>query len=234
MWQIILVGSSLGMLSSLHCIGMCGPLVLSLPLKHLNSTARAWNVLLYHFGRISIYASLGLIFGLAGRRIYLAGFQQGFSIFLGFTILLLFILHRVGIGRNFSSPIKPYFDWLRVSMASLWASKSKAKFLLLGMANGLLPCGMVYLAVAGALSLSQVGSSVLFMTAFGAGTLPTLFAVSFMGHLLSFSVRNAIRITAPYLVAAMGVLLILRGLNIGIPILSPVLGKIPNNSISCH
>jgi uncharacterized protein len=234
MWQIVLPGFTLGLISSFHCIGMCGPLVLSLPVNERNKTTKGLSVLTYHSGRILVYAFLGLLFGLAGRRIYLAGFQQGFSIFLGVLILLLFIQSKTGIKHIFSSALESYFTWVREWIASLWAAKSQAKFLLLGMANGLLPCGMVYLAIAGALSLSQIGGSILFMTAFGAGTLPTLLLVSFMGHMLSFSLRHAIRKTEPYFVAVMGILLILRGLNLGIPLVSPVLAKIPTNSISCH
>ena len=102
------------------------------------------------------------------------------------------------------------------------------------MANGLLPCGMVYLAIAGALSLSEVPMGMLFMTGFGAGTLPALMALHYSGHLISLSFRQQIKKAMPIFVAGMAVLLVLRGMNLGIPFISPVLAAAPGKAIICH
>jgi sulfite exporter TauE/SafE len=102
------------------------------------------------------------------------------------------------------------------------------------LANGLLPCGMVYLAIAGALNVSQVKSGVLFMAMFGLGTLPPLFALSYFGSLIKLSLRNKIRQITPFIVAVMAVALILRGLNLGIPFISPLLGVARAPAIICH
>lgn len=104
----------------------------------------------------------------------------------------------------------------------------------MGMANGLLPCGMVYIAIAGALSTADVVSGVLFMAFFGAGTLPAMMMISYFGKMISLSARSSMRKAVPYFVAVMGILLILRGLNLGIPFISPEMPAVSGQVVSCH
>jgi len=89
MWQLALAGLSLGLLGSLHCVGMCGPLALSLPMQHLQRHQQFIALVCYNAGRVITYSLMGLVLGLAVRGIYLAGWQQWFSIVLG-TVVLLF------------------------------------------------------------------------------------------------------------------------------------------------
>lgn len=231
---MIITGFVLGLISSFHCIGMCGPLILALPVQHLPAWRRSWALILYHLGRISVYTAFGLILGLAGRRIYIAGFQQWFSIALG--IFVLFLLLQYVLHKKQWQPqlFKNLYQEIQHWIIRLWKAPSKSSFFLLGVANGLLPCGMVYLAVAGALSLSHVKYSVLFMSMYGMGTLPALFALSYFGSFISLEARNNIKKLMPFFIGAMGVILILRGLNLGIPFISPVLGAAPANPVSCH
>lgn len=105
---------------------------------------------------------------------------------------------------------------------------------MLGTANGLLPCGMVYVAIAGALTFTNVLHSTLFMVGFGAGTLPAMMAISYFGQFIKLSVRNQFRKALPVFATIIGILLILRGLNLGIPFISPVLPGAHNGAISCH
>lgn len=93
---------------------------------------------------------------------------------------------------------------------------------------------MVYLAIAGALSTNQLTDGVFFMAAFGLGTLPALLALNWFGHLASIRLRNRMKQLTPYVIAVMGVLLILRGLNLGIPFISPVLESARGAAIDCH
>jgi uncharacterized protein len=234
MLQILFAGLVLGTISSFHCVGMCGPLALALPIQHLTGWQRALSLFLYHVGRISVYAGFGLVFGLAGRGLYLAGFQQWFSVGLG--VLMLFFLGQYVVFRNFRQPalISRFNRRIQGWVMQIWKTPSKSGLVWLGMANGLLPCGMVYLAIAGALSASQVKFSVLFMVMFGLGTLPALFAISFFGSLIKLSIRNKIRQWTPFLVAFMAIVLILRGLNLGIPFISPLLGGPRAPAIICH
>lgn len=233
-WDFFIAGLSLGLISSFHCVGMCGPIAFALPVQHLGAVQRKFAVLSYHLGRILTYSILGAIFGVMGRQVYLAGFQRWFSIGLGVLVLLLLMQYL-----NDRSKIQPsIFSKLQFKvqgwMGQLLKDGRPASFGLLGMANGLLPCGMVYLAIAGALSTSNVADGILFMAAFGSGTLPAMLALSLFGHLASISLRNRIRQLTPYVIAVMGILLILRGLNLGIPFISPVLESARGQAVSCH
>lgn len=231
-WPVTIAGLSLGIISSAHCIGMCGPLSLALPVTNL-SPAKKWFALLsYNAGRIITYSVMGLLFGLMGRKIYLAGFQQKFSIILGIAVILLVIQYYVFRRNNQSVIIKKVYQPVQQWIFKLW--NNKANYLFLGMANGLLPCAMVYIAVAGALSTSDVSNAVVFMAMFGAGTLPAMMMFTYAGSFLKISARNTIKKSMPFLFAAMAVLLILRGMNLGIPFISPVMESGPKEVMSCH
>jgi uncharacterized protein len=234
MWQSLFAAFSLGFVGSAHCVGMCGPLVLALPVQGLGIVQRGVRIGTYHAGRIMVYALGGLLFGVLGRRVFLAGWQQGLSVALGALILCWVVLKgirgRLRIGGLFGR----FYDSLQASMVKLWHSPSRGKFLLLGMTNGLLPCGMVYMAIAAALTSQTIAQSIGFMAFFGLGTLPMLLGLQITGRLVPISLRQQIRKALPFLTAFMAVLLILRGLNLGIPFLSPVLASGPGAMISCH
>jgi sulfite exporter TauE/SafE len=248
MWPLFTTAIFLGLVSSFHCVGMCGPLALSLPLSSLPAVARFKSLLAYHGGRLSVYGTLGAIFGVLGRHIYLAGLQQVFSIVLGVVILVLAVLSgwssRTGrrlVARRTDIRPRGALAWiskvrqpLPQLIFRLWQSKGRYRYFVLGMANGLLPCGMVYLAIAGALSLSRIWESVVFMIVFGAGTLPALLLISSSSRLAGARTRAFMRSVLPGLVALMGALLILRGLGLGIPFLSPVLAHGHGAAVSCH
>jgi sulfite exporter TauE/SafE len=214
---------ALGGLSSLHCVGMCGPLLLALPSRSL----------LYHAGRIATYSVIGGVFGLLGRRIYVAGWQQSLSITLGILILLTFLIRRYTL-MNRQTPMTLLTQPLLRRMTRLWQSPSTGTFFVLGMANGLLPCGMVYLALAAALTRTTATEAALFMMFFGLGTLPLLAATQYFGSRVAPRWRAQFRRTLPIATIAIALLLILRGLNLGIPFVSPHLATAPTRTISCH
>jgi len=242
MWPILATGFTLGLISSFHCIGMCGPLALALPVQHLSRPWRLVAILSYHVGRIGVYATLGLIGGLLGRRIYLGGFQQGLSIALGIGILFFVVCIKFNgpfkakkiVAAQRLPLVSTCSNRLLAWMTGLWTSPAKSKFLLLGMANGLLPCGMVYWAMAAALATAQIGEGVLLMIFFGAGTLPVLLGIHYFYSRIPPSFRSRAKKSIPFVMALIGVLLILRGLNLGIPFISPLLAHAPAQAISCH
>ncbi|MDR3716394.1 MAG: sulfite exporter TauE/SafE family protein [Puia sp.] len=244
MWQVLSAGLFIGMIGSFHCIGMCGPLALALPVRDLSARGRLLAIMTYHAGRILTYSLLGLLLGSLGRRIYIAGFQQAFSIGLGLSILFVLFsqwkgLQRlVGEKRVAAARLQVLSEGLgrglRHGITRLWQSPLKSRFLLLGMLNGLLPCGTVYLALAGALSLSSVKEAVAFMTLFGMGTLPVMLSITWFGHLIGIPLRKQMRKAIPLLMMGMAILLILRGLNLGIPFVSPLLARQPGQVVSCH
>lgn len=234
MWQAIAAGGLLGLVSSFHCIGMCGPLALALPVHHLPRPQPAIAILLYNIGRIITYALLGAIFGWAGRHIYLSGFQQWFSITVGFIILLVVVANFFFRTAFSPSWMRAFHAQVQQLMRRLLRSPHIFYYLLLGMANGLLPCGMVYLGIAGAMTASSIPEGIVFMAAFGSGTLPAMLALALFGMHIKLSIRMQLKKLVPFVVACMAILLILRGMNLGIPFVSPVLANAPQQTISCH
>lgn len=211
---------SLGLLGSFHCIGMCGPIAIALPVHHLNGFGKIWSILVYNLGRAFTYALLGALFGLLGEGFYLGGFQQTLSIVLGVLLLLTIALPRIvrlprlsfvynGIGK------------LKSKLAWLFTKKGNAVLFLIGVLNGLLPCGLVYIGIAGAIATSSLVKGAAFMFVFGMGTFPVMMSVVFFGQFISVQYRNVIRKTIPLAVSVMAILLVLRGLNLGIPYVSP-------------
>jgi sulfite exporter TauE/SafE len=230
----ISAGFALGLLGSLHCVGMCGPLSLALPVHQLSLPRKAGALLLYHLGRIITYALIGLAFGLAGRRLYLAGMQQTVSVILGVIMVLAAVQYFLAKRAFTPAFIKKYHIAIQYRMAGLLTNTSWKNYLLLGSFNGLLPCGMVYVAVAGAMSTNSVTQGVLLMGSFGLATLPAMLALGFSGYLISPGMRSRFRKLSPYIICVAGIMLILRGMGLGIPFISPVMQSAPAASVSCH
>lgn len=232
-WQLLISGFLLGIVSSFHCVGMCGPIAFALPVYYLPSHKKILGLVLYHLGRISIYTALGLFFGFVGRQFFLAGGQQVFSIVLG-AIILFLLLQSILSSKKISIPLFDRFQQrLQVFIGNYIRKKQLYAMFFLGMANGLLPCGMVYLAITGALAAGTISGGIGFMAAFGLGTVPALLFLSLFGTAIGLKARNNMKRAIPYFVAVMGVLLILRGLNLNIPYVSPMLNNSAAHAISC-
>jgi uncharacterized protein len=234
MIELIISALLLGVISSFHCVGMCGPLALALPVSHLSRSKQLLSVALYNSGRIITYATLGLLFGIAGRKLYLAGLQQWFSIIAGSLMLALAIQYFIRKRPVQTSWMNGFHKVVQKVMITCLQSKHIGAYILLGMANGLLPCGMVYLAIAGALSTTEIVDSVLFMTVFGMGTLPAMMLVGVLGLRADISFRQRIKRAMPIVISMVAVLLILRGMNLGIPYISPHLAGNTTAEASCH
>jgi sulfite exporter TauE/SafE len=230
--QVFISGFILGSISSFHCVGMCGPLALSLPLGGYSPLKKIYGVLLYNIGRVVTYSLLGLLFGFMGRQIFIAGFQQWFSMLIGVFIIACFILGSIRKVSSFR-PANQFYIKVQSLVAGFLRYRHLGGFFLTGLANGLLPCGMVYLAITGALAASNSWSGMEFMAAYGLGTMPALLMLSFAGMVISIRSRNLIRKLSPYAFLLMGVLLILRGLNLGISYLSPFFSTNPA-AVDCH
>ncbi len=229
----LLAAISLGFLGSFHCIGMCGPIALALPIGKLSQANKILHIALYNLGRVLTYAAFGLIFGSLGQSVAFFGYQQFLSIFLGALILagLIFPVTLSDLGG--SSKIYKAFATLKNKLSGLFSKEGKKSLFLIGLLNGLLPCGMVYMAVAGAIATADVFKGALFMAVFGLGTAPVMFLLPLAGNHISLSFRNKIRKAVPLMVGLMAVILILRGLNLGIPYVSPKLNK-TNEIPTCH
>lgn len=215
-------GLVIGFLGSLHCVGMCGPLLLSLPLHRTQGWQGFGRSLLYHSGRFAAYGLLGLTFGLLGMGVHLLAYQQGVTIAVGVLMLLWALSHLVkGRWSLFSGNL--LYQWLRQHLNQFVQKEGVGRHFTLGVLNGFLPCGLVYFAATSSMVLASPAESAGYMVLFGLGTAPALLAVTLSQHLLgkrfrfSFSFNRII----PVLAGVFAVLLIVRGLGLGIPFISP-------------
>jgi sulfite exporter TauE/SafE len=212
----------LGLISSLHCVGMCGPIAMMLPVDHQNEAKKVTQLITYHLGRLTAYAAIGLIFGLLGRGFFLAGLQQKMSIFIGLAMIAAVLIpERIFSKYNFSKPVYEVISNLKSTLGKQFKNKSYKSLFTIGLLNGFLPCGMVYVALFGAIAMQSAGFGVLYMLLFGLGTIPLMSIVVYMHSLLKLPFRNKIQKTIPYVAVVIGVLFILRGLGLGIPYVSP-------------
>ena len=235
MLLLLLSALSLGFVGSFHCVGMCGPIALTLPVQHLSGYKKMAGILLYNLGRMSAYALLGLLFGWLGRQFYLGGLQQWLSIALGYLLLVIAGLQYITKRRSaFFSDLGVLTKGLQKVLGNLLRRQQFRTLYAIGFFNGLLPCGLVYLGITGAIATAHVYQGALFMAVFGAGPLPAMTAVAWCSHLLSLRVRNRVRQMIPLVMVIMAGLLIVRGLNLGIPYLSPAMHAHTHNIIECH
>ena len=225
-----------GVFGNFHCLGMCGPLALSIPFHQDSPWKRAVAILIYNLGRIGTYAVFGAVFGLFGKGLELAGVQQTISILLGVLLILSVLLSRT---YSFDTVAKGKMGALVLRLKSRFAQLLKQgswKSLgALGLINGLLPCGLVYMALAGALITGTWYEGALYMALFGLGTLPVMFLVPYFGDMLKGRWRLRLRRVVPYTMVLFGLLLILRGANLGIPYVSPKLEQGQSCcTVKCH
>ena len=219
----------LGFVGSAHCAGMCGPLALALP-GGKRGTFVVGRVL-YNLGRIVTYMAMGAVFGLLGQGLALAGLQRWLSVVLGVIILAgLFSSRRFGGAL----PVTRAVQWLKAALGRQFQRRELASLFIVGMLNGLLPCGLVYIACAGAAAMGSLMSGVDYMMAFGLGTVPMLLTISLVGTKLQFVLRLRLQRLIPVSLAIIGALLLLRGMALGIPYVSPKPPAEPAAARCCH
>ncbi len=216
--QLFLTAFSLGLLGSFHCLGMCGPIAFTLPVKN----NRFLSALLYNSGRIITYSTFGLFFGVIGQGLKTATTQQFLSIAFG-VLLIVGTLVPTRFLNQFK--VSGYFvkavSQLKFTLSKFIHQKGVLSLLVIGLLNGLLPCGLVYAAIGGSIATGNTSDGVLFMAAFGSGTLPMMFIAIYFSNFISVKFRNKVRKILPVLLVIMGLQLIVRGLNLNIPYISP-------------
>jgi len=223
MIQWVLAGFSFGLVGSVHCIGMCGPLALSLPGSQTDRVRFMVERLFYNVGRTVTYATLGGLVGAVGSGVSLAGAQHTLSVSVGFAMVGVALIPWVRKQAQRLEEVPSSFVRRVLSpVGTLYQRGGPVAMIAVGLLNGLLPCGFVYAALATAVTAGRIAASVAFMAAFGAGTMPAMFGVSMLGRLADSRWRVRIQRYAPYGLALVGGLLILRGLALG-GMVSPVL-----------
>lgn len=232
MWYIAF---TLGLFGSLHCVGMCGPLAIAFcGAEHDSISSKLMSGLGYNLGRTITYAVLGLVFGLLGSFLFVADIQKALSIFLG-GILVVSFLMSIDIDAKINAVpfVKNIYNKLRVAIGNLYQQSKKYPPIVLGMANGLLPCGLVYLALTGALATGDLLQGLIFMTLFGLGTIPMLLGLVLGFNFMNVSIRSKFRKILPYVTLFFGLFLIYRGIVIDMPA-EMNFWEALKNPIMCH
>jgi len=216
----LLAAFFLGLAGSLHCALMCGPLVLAITSarQRNHGVSGVLHISAYHTGRILVYCCLGAISGLIGAAVIFAGFQRWLSITAGALVLLG---TASAIKAKWTGPSEKWVLALKSRFGRLLGNRSFGATVVLGGLNGLLPCGLVYVACAAAAAAGGVTAGITTMLAFGVGTAPMLLSIGLAGKLVRFSNPLCLRKVILSCAAAAGILLIVRGLSLGIPYLSP-------------
>jgi hypothetical protein len=220
--EFIISGLVLGFLTSFHCIGMCGPIAIALPLHGTSKMQKLFGGILYNFGRTTTYVIFGFILGLFGQGLGALGFQRWVSIIAG-SLMIITVISPSLFKSNFNTSgiLNSLLSRVKIALKKLFSTRSFGSLYLIGLINGLLPCGPLYMAFIISTGTGHAITSAIFMLMFGLGTIPLLFSITVLGNFISIPIRNKMNNLFPVLIVIIGVLFILRGLNLGIPFLSP-------------
>lgn len=226
----------LGLMGSFHCVGMCGPIAFMLPVDRSNNFKKLSQIFVYHIGRLLAYSILGLIFGLLGKGLFVFGMQQKLSIAIGvLMIIVVLIPNKIFSKYNLSKPMYRLIGKVKSSLGKQLQKKSTDTFLTIGLLNGFLPCGLVYMALFGAIAMGNALEGSLYMMLFGAGTIPLMTTAIYFSSLLKSSAKKKIQKLIPVFVVLIGALFILRGLGLGIPYVSPKpVAEVVTSNLECH
>ena len=202
---------SLGFLGSFHCVGMCGPIALALPTPNKGNGSLLLGRFLYNLGRIITYSLLGFIAGLIGNTISFIGLQNNLSIVIGILIIIFVLFSHDSLGKFFNARLVKFSLIIKRQFRKLFKRHSYSSLFLIGLTNGFLPCGFVYLAIAGAIVTAKPLNAALYMALFGAGTFPFMFILSFTGSFISNNARTWVNRLSPIIAISLALLLIQRG-----------------------
>lgn len=216
---MIWVAFTLGFFGSLHCVGMCGPLAIAFCDKEADSDVqRLRSALSYNVGRTFTYAILGLFFGFLGSFLVLVDLQKSLSIILGLLLVISFLMsYDIDERMNRIPLLKRFYSKIRNGISKMYAKAQEYHPFTLGVANGLLPCGLVYLALAGAIASGGLLQGMGFMVFFGLGTFPMMIALIFGVKLMTPKLRFQFRRVLPFVTLGFGLFLIYRGVVVDVP-----------------
>jgi len=207
----------MGLIGSMHCAGMCGPIAISLPYRVGMQTKEEtfFKILVYNLGRIITYAIFGLLFGIVGKGFFTMGIQKWVLIALA-IVLIVVALFSIDVESNaLKIPLIDKFNKkVKAALAKALQNATVKSFLYIGILNGFLPCGLVYMAIVAALATGGVLNSVLYMILFGIGTMPMMMALGYGGHLLSTKFRRVLRKLYPVFMIIFAILFLMRAFKI--------------------
>ncbi len=222
-------GFLIGFLGSFHCLGMCGPIVLALPVTNTSNFKLVLSRILYNFGRIVTYSFFGAVFGFFGRGITFVGFQSSTSIAIGIIILVYYIMPSKYKGKlSTTTPYQFLNNFVKSAFKKITKTGSPKALFLFGIINGFLPCGFVYFALAGAITTGDSLTGATFMALFGLGTTPIMLGTALVGKFISGNLRVKMNKLIPIFAIILALLFILRGLSLDIDYISP---KLTNDAL---
>jgi hypothetical protein len=215
---------------------MCGPIAFMLPVDRSNSIKKVSQIGVYHLGRLLAYSLIGLVFGLVGKSLNLFGVQQQLSIAIGILMIVVVLIpYRTFAKYNLSKPLNKVISKVKSNLGQALKKKTPDTFLTIGFLNGFLPCGLVYMAVFGAVATGSLLQGSFYMVLFGLGTIPLMTSAIYLGKFLNQTIKQRIQKAIPVFVVIIGVLFILRGLGLGIPYISPApVVEMATSAIDCH
>lgn len=226
-----------GFVGSLHCLGMCGPIALAVPKRSPGYSQSVLDSLAYNLGRVVTYAILGAMLGLIGSSLRIAGWQEYLSVVVGGLLLLTIIIPKRYFDLLGNLPkVGKVARFVKRNFKKFIAARSRSGLVGLGLVNGLLPCGLVYFALAASFATADVGKGAAYMALFGLGTIPMMGTVFILKDVITTNFRRRLVKFVPVMLALVATLMILRGLSLGIPYVSP---KLSNNIVTevpdcCH
>lgn len=219
---MLYLGFVLGLLGSFHCIGMCGPIALILPLRKNNAWIKFVQIILYFMGKTFTYGLLGLVFGIIGKGLFIREYQQNFSVFMGLMMIVMGVFSVFQIRfTSLQTPIFRGLNQVKLALGKQLKNRGLFSVFIIGFLNGFLPCGLVYTALFSALATADMVQTFLYMICFGVGASFLMFVFIYVGKFLSANVQQRIQKMIPFFVIVFGILLIMRGLGLGIPMVSP-------------
>jgi sulfite exporter TauE/SafE len=234
MWLFLIGGYISGLLGSIHCVGMCGPITLAIP-RSENPIKHLLNVMLYHTGRVITYILLGLLFGSIGHVIQVFVIQRYFSIGMGVLLLLIILIPFISKKANPTGGLYIKFNsFIQSTMSRLFKSKHPVRIFGLGLTNGLLPCAMSFTAIIASMGMGSLNYSMLFMLSFGLGTLPLLLIFNLFISRIKLKNQKIRKILIPILGISLAILFILRGMDLNIKYISPTLEYKNGTIIECE
>jgi uncharacterized protein len=233
--NMLIAALILGFAGSLHCVAMCAPITLALSMQGKTRGNFIVGKLLYNTGRILTYTALGAALGaskeLLGTMLFdIHGVQEVLSISLGVGIFVVVLIPQHIRTKIFGMPVfVRVLGRLRGRIGGFMRSSRMSGQFALGLLNGLLPCGFVYMGLAMAALSGSTGDAALTMLSFGLGTFPAMFGIAMLARIAGVQMRftSSLRRYAPFGAALVAVLFLIRGLALGIPYLSPKLSAQP-------
>lgn len=228
--DLIIAAIIFGLITGFHCIGMCGPIAISLPLKDNNWLQKSWGGIVYNLGRVITYSLMGALFGMIGQGFKFAGFQQWLSIAIGFIMIISVLFPLLFEKFANKSPLFSLVEKIKTKLGLLFAIRKNSSLFFIGFLNGFLPCGPVYVAIGLSLASGSILAGAVYMALFGLGTIPVMLTLALVGNFISGTVRTRIRKFVPVFILILGFWFILKGAGLGIQYLSPAEKKLEINS----